>query len=421
MRRCTDKQYGDMLYAYELGMLDDEEQRAFEQHLIECEFCSLRAEQNLEAAELVRHDPEIHDFTTSLVKDEATGTAPLRKPIWNRWRYSMPVAAAILLVLLLVDWRVDIHTDDEAMASANRLAVLYFTNVVDPADQDHLSDIATNLLITDLGESKYLRVISGQYMLDLARARGVDSGEIRQPQAAIALAREARANWILTGELLRIDSGIVITSQLAEVATGNILSTQRVTGEPDEDIFSVIDKLSAEIKRGLPLPSPAREETDLPISDITTTSADAFRHYLNGVEYVTRFYMAEGIDEFELALEYDSTFAMAYYYLARYLNRDLIEQARKYSGHASQTEKYYIESQYHFINGDTALAIKLLQDLIAEHPDETLALWQLGFIKRMSGQIGEAIAYYEAALDVNPFYRSALNSLVYAYNAIGDW
>ncbi|HUV29821.1 MAG TPA: tetratricopeptide repeat protein [Acidobacteriota bacterium] len=421
MSRCIDKQYGDMLYAYELGMLSEEESRAFEQHLIECEFCCLRAEKNLDVAELVRHDPEIHDYAISLAEKEAAGAAPLRKRIWSRWKYSMPVAAAILLLLLLVDWQVDIRTDNEAVASDNRLAVLQFTNVAEPQDQDHLSDIATNLLIADLGESKYLRVISSAYMLDLASARGIDRSEIQRPEAAIELAREARANWILTGELLRVDSGIVITSRLAEVTTGNVLSTQRVTGGPDEDIFSVIDRLSAQIRLDLPLPILAREATDLPISDITTHSADAFRHYLSGVEFVTRFYTAEGIAEFERALEYDSTFAMAYYYLSQSRNRDLIEQARKYSEHASQKEKHYIESRYHLIRGDTALAISLLQDLIEEYPDEAYAFWQLGFIQRMTGKVREAIPYFEAALRVNPFYRSAYNSLAYAYDNTGDW
>jgi len=419
MTKCIDSRYGDLLYAYELGMLSEDEQRAFEQHLIECEFCSSRAAKNLEVAAIIRHDSEIHDYTASLADDEAADkvsdsrATPARPRTWRRWSYSIPAAAALLLVLLLIDWQIDIRPANEAVASDNRLVVLYFANLADSLDRDHLSDIATNLLITDLGESKFLRVISSGHMLDLATARGIDRGEINRPEVVLELAREARANWVLTGELLRVDSGMVITSQLAEVATGNI-------GEPDEDIFSVVDRLSARIRQDLPLPSPAREERDLSVSDITTHSAEAYRHYLDGVEFVTRFYIGEGIAEFERALEYDSTFAMAYYYLSRFQNRDMIEPALKYSRQASPKERQYIESRYYLTHGDTARAISLLQDLIEEYPDEPDALWQMGFIQRMSRKVREAIPHFEAALEIDPFYRNAYNSLAYAYDAIGD-
>jgi len=426
MRRCIDSRYGDMLYAYELGMLSDDEKAAFEQHLIKCEFCSLRAEKNLEIVEIIRNDPEIHEYTVSL-GDEGVNERDLEsrsrtagRPAWKLWSYSIPVAAVLLLVLLLIDWQIDIRPTNEVVAADNRLVILYFDNVADPSDRDHLSDIATNLLITSLGESKYLRVISNGYMLDLATTQGLDRGKIKNPGIALDLAREARATWILTGELLRLDSGIIITSQLADVATGNILSTQRVTGGPDETIFSVIDKLSAEIRRDVPLPSLARDDSGFSVSDITTHSAEAFRHYLNGVEFVTRFYVTEGISEFEQALEHDSTFAMAYYYLSRVKSKEMIELARKYSKSAGSKERQYIESQYNLIHGDTARAISLLQNLINDHPDEPLALCQLGFIQRMLKKPGESIRYYEAALKVDPFNRSAYNALAYAYDNIGD-
>ena len=174
MSQCIDTQLGDLLYAYELGMLSEDEKRAFEQHLVACEFCSHRAEKNLEAARIIRDDPEIHDYTVSLGEEKVSagvaeaklGTADRRT--WRRWSYSLSAAAALVLLLVLIDWQIDIRPVDEVVAASNRLAILNFENVADPTDRDHLGEIATNLLITGLGESKYLRVISGGYILDLA-------------------------------------------------------------------------------------------------------------------------------------------------------------------------------------------------------------------------------------------------------------
>jgi len=426
MTNCIDHRYGDLLYAYELGMLSEDERKAFEQHLIECEFCSSRAAKNLEVAAIIRHDSEIHDYTASLADDAVADkvsdsrATPARKRIWRRWSYSIPAAAALLLVLLLVDWQIDIRPANEVIAGENRLVILPFENVTDPADPNHLSHIATNLLVTDLGESKHLRVISSGYMLDLAAARGTDAEEIKRPQTALELAREARATWILSGELLSMDSGLVISSQLAEVATGNILSTQRVSGSPQASVFALIDSLSAEIRRDFPLPNLARDESDLSLSDITTHSAEAYRHYLNGVELATRFYLTESIAEFKRALEYDSTFAMVYYYLARYYSQDLIEAARKYGQNAGPKEKKYIESWYRLINEDTVGAVAILEGLVADYPDEPTAFLDLGFIHRITRKGRESVRYYEAALRVDPFNRTALNALAYAYDNEGD-
>jgi len=426
MNECVNKKYGDMLYAFELGMLSDSEREVFEQHLIECEFCSRQATENLDAIGIISQDREIRGHVESLAANEAheetptSDAAPVKKRTLRPWSYSIPVAAAIILFLILMDWQIDIHTSNEVVSANNRLVVLNFGNIPDSLDRDNLSDITTNLLVTDLGESEYLRIMSSEYMNSLAMRLGYEKGDMHRAKIALEIAREARATWILTGSILRIDSGLVVTSQLVEAATGDVLASQRVMGEPGEDIFAVVDKLSSQVWQDLPLSAPARKAADSPVANITTHSTEAYRHYLQGIEYATRFYITEAIVQFESALDLDSTFAMVYYYLSRYQDRQFINQAMEYREHAGKKEKYYIESQYHLLHQDTAKAIGLLDELLEEYPDETLAYWSLGNIHRMLGDHRTSVTCYEAAIRVNPFYRDAYNSLAYAYNAIGD-
>ncbi|MDH4157515.1 MAG: tetratricopeptide repeat protein [candidate division Zixibacteria bacterium] len=427
MNECINRKYGDMLYAYELGMLSESERQDFEQHLIECEFCSRLATENLEIAGIIRHDQEIHEHAKSLVAREVHEEAPVpratpvKKGTFLRpWSYSIPVAAAILLFLILMDWQIDIRTSNEVVSADNRLVVLNFANIPDSLDRDNLSDITTNLLITDLGESENLRIMSGEYINSLAMSLGYNKREIHQAESASEVARLARATWILTGSILRIDSGLIVTSQLVEAATGDVLASQRVMGEPGEDIFAVVDNLSSQVKRDLPLPISAGKQPDRSVANITTHSAEAYRHYLQGIEYVARTYYAEAIEQFERALELDSTFAMVYYFLAQYDDGQFINQAMEYREHASKKEKYYIESRYYLLHQDTARAISLLNKLLNEYPDETLAYSNLGYIYRKLGDPRTSITYYETAIKIDPFYRDAYNSLAYAYNAVGD-
>lgn len=426
MSNCTNKKLGDLLYAYELGMLSDDENRAFETHLIECSYCSRRAEKSSEATRFIRHDADIHSYVESLTERDADfgheAKPQVLKKRWTKriWSYVVPVAAVILLFLLLTDWDFYISPKKEARATENRLTILYLTNTADASDPDHLGDIATNLLITDLSESRYFRVTSSTRLQGILHVLGLDKTQSREGDKPMKIARESGAKWALTGEILKIEPAIIITSQLIDVATGDIMASQQATGQAGQDIFAVIDQLSWEIRKDLPLPGPARTEPDRSVAEYTTHSPDAYRHFLNGVEYKTRFYTVEAIKEFKKALEYDSTMAMAYYYLAELEDREFINKALKFSENASRRERGHIEASYALISENLTEAIALLERLTVDYPDDAYAYWRLGQTYRRQGQTDLAISYYEKAIAADPYYRDAYNSLAYAYDDIDD-
>lgn len=49
---------------------------------------------------------------------------------------------------------------------------MYFDNLVDPGDSLRLGEIATNLLITDLSQSRYVNVVSSQRLYDILKQFG---------------------------------------------------------------------------------------------------------------------------------------------------------------------------------------------------------------------------------------------------------
>ncbi len=78
----------------------------------------------------------------------------------------------------------------------------------------------------------------------------------------------------------------------------------------------MVDKLTTELKKDLSLPAQAGKEETPKVADVTTHSQEAYRYYLEGMEYNNKYYYAEAEKSFKKALEYDSTFAMAYYQLS---------------------------------------------------------------------------------------------------------
>jgi tetratricopeptide (TPR) repeat protein len=229
------------------------------------------------------------------------------------------------------------------------------------------------------------------------------------------------------GSILQVEPRIEITTQLVDVGTGEIKASQRITGEKAEDVFSLVDKLSVKIKKDLYLPAQAQKEENSKVADVTTHSQEAYRYYLEGVEYGNKLYNTEAEKSFKKALDLDSTFAMAYYQLSRVITRaseykKMIAKAVEYSDKVSQKEKYYIKNLEASISGNNTQAIKELQKIIERYPEEKEAFLEIGWLYHYRlRQYEEAVRSYLKAIEIDPLYKVAYNSLAYTYNELGDF
>jgi len=104
MNQCTNRDIGELLHAYELGILDDQDQRKFETHLMTCNHCFEEANELMPAVMLLNRASEVRDVAREAVKlvreDENS-----RKSIFD-WLFSMPLvryaAAAAILIAVAV-------------------------------------------------------------------------------------------------------------------------------------------------------------------------------------------------------------------------------------------------------------------------------------------------------------------------------
>jgi tetratricopeptide (TPR) repeat protein len=420
---CTNRLLGDKLYAYELGMLNDREHEEVEIHILECPFCREMARQFEPTALLLRHDPSVRLHVQNLIAEDARDRVESYKsPRRRKWVSFVPftAAAAILLVfLILKPWQIEFRSQ-EVTAADNRLAIMYFENIVDPSDAQRLGEIATNLLITDLSQSSYLEVMSSQRLYDILKLLGREGQKTADRNVASDIAGKANAQWLLIGSILQVEPAIVLTSQLVDVKTGKVRAAQRINGAPGESIFSLVDKLTTEIKKDLPLPPGARSEPEKPVEQVTTSSPEAYRYYLAGVDYANKIFIPEATASFQKALQYDSTFAMAYYQLASISDRKFIDKAVQYLERAGRRDGYFIRSRKAALTGNAATAIAELQEAIKYFPDEKEAFYLLGNYKFNLREYAPAIDYLVKATEIDPLYKAAYNRLSYVYDAAGD-
>ncbi len=364
-----------------------------------------------------------------LLRRDSEPVALRREKPWNRLRrFLVPILMAIVLVLLLVlkPWKIEVQPTDVAVASEKRLAIMYFDNLADPDDPKKLGEIATNLLITDLTESQYVDVVSSQRLYDILKLMGREGEKIIDRNVATEVAKKARSRWMLLGSILQVEPEIIITSQLVDVETGSAVASQKINGEEGENIFSLIDKLTVEIKNDLSLPDEALSETDRPVADVTTHSAEAYRYYLEGLDLNLRFYFTEAEAKYLKALEFDSTFAMVYYRLSALKSgaekKRLAALAVKYAEKANWEEQTIIKAWYARITGDYEESIRLAKTILDRDPVNLEALMAIGYMYANDLQnLQEAIFHFKEAIEIDSLYAPVYNQLAYAYNNIHDF
>ncbi len=427
---CKNNDLGKKLYAYELGLLSEDELDEFETHLLECSYCYNEVKEFKKASQVILSDEEIKsDLKKSINEIDTEKVVGISKPQerkkWNNWLKVSIVAAAIVIILILNPWKIEFQPSQEAIARENLLAIMYFENFADPTDSLMLGEITTNLLITDLTESQYVQVVSSQRLYDLLKLLGHEGEKKINKSIATQVARKADARWMLSGSILQIEPTIMITSQLIDMEPGRVLASQRIDGEPGDNIFSLVDKLSLRIKTDLSLPPEALSEPDPQVANVTTNSLDAYRYYLNGMENRFKFYDSEAEKSFRRALEFDSTLAMAYFWLVDYTFGEEQERfknkAIQYSENAGRKEKLFISVLNSYCKEDWDEYLRICEEIVKIYPDEKIVYWSMAVINnRMLGRPDKAIVYLNKVIELDPLYRIAYNDLAYAYDDMGD-
>jgi serine/threonine protein kinase/tetratricopeptide (TPR) repeat protein len=346
-------------------------------------------------------------------------------------RFAIPgVLLLIALILLFVTdpFNIMSSSTQDAEASDDVLAIMYFDNLAQQGDPQRLGEIITNLLITNLSQSQDLKVVSSQRLYDILKMQGKEGAKNIDRSTATEIAQTTGARWMMLGSILQVDPHLIITSQLVDVTTGNIEASQRLTGAPGETVFDLVDQMTGETRTELAVPVRLDVEEPVSVVDVTTSSLDAYRHYLEGLEYRYKYYGPEAGESFRKAIELDSTFAMAHYWYAfNALNSadfraamSAINKAMQYSGHVSEKERLYIESLKAVMEFSIEEAAAKLTQITENYPDEKEAFLWLGRIYRPR-DYEKALGYYEKIVEMDPLHKRSYNEMSYLYDDMGNF
>ncbi|MFH2048986.1 MAG: tetratricopeptide repeat protein [bacterium] len=421
MKNSRDKnKLKQLIHEYELGLLSEEQEKEFE--ILMLEDSDLQKDVLLfrKAANLLRRDPEVINTVSKLSAIKDTSMDKVR---FFRFRFVTPsiaVALVLFFLLLVKPWHVEIQLDQTAMAASNRVLIFQFENKAEPEDSKDLGQILANLLITDLSESHYIEVIPDTRIENTLQQAALIHNNRLDSVAIEYAAKKLHANTVITGTIEQIVPKILLKIHIAEGNEFDSLITFNLVADNNESLYEFVDRLTIEIKNYLKLPTEAYKENDPHIVDVTTSSQTAYRFYLEGTKLYSKLYWEDAKNAFNLSLEYDSTFAMVYYYLSQLGDSKQIYKAMRYIDRTSRKERLYILSRNQMVEGNIDSSITILKQLVASFPDEKIAFYSISECFLFKRDYVTAISYLDSTLLIDSTFKLAYNQLAYSYNKLGD-
>jgi tetratricopeptide (TPR) repeat protein/TolB-like protein len=300
------------------------------------------------------------------------------------------------------------------------VAVLYFENKTGSTQLDWLRTGLTDMLVTDLSQSPDVEVLGTDRLVQILTDMKRQDDKVISYDTVRELARRAGVKAVVLGSYMKSGDTIRINTTLQEVASGRIVTSERVESIGDNNLFPMVDDLTKRIKAKFALPSadPTRSllaspmaittttgtSIDRDLKDVTTSSVEAYRLYAEGINLHERYREREAVAVLEKAVALDPNFAMALQKLA-VIENNLFhpDQAEAYSKRAlarvdrlSARERYYVEGYYYSLRPETILrGIDAYKKAIELYPDHASAMNNLAIDYTRLERYQDSIPLYE--------------------------
>lgn len=327
-------------------------------------------------------------------------------------------------------------------AGENALAILGFENKTGNPEFDWLQTGLPEILLTDLTQAQSISIISRDRVLDCLHGQGIDvtSPALSHPECLRA-ANELGARHALSGSFYKMGEDIRIDARLEEIATGKIILAEKVIGS---NPFVLVDSLTDKIANLLDLGVESISGTD--VATYTSSSPEAYKKYLEGMKKFELELYDNAIEDFQAAIQLDSTFALPYMRIAlahtfegrqqesaywfsmaqKYEDRLPLRERNILDLYADTWQKRDLDAAFikmktfiknypddkeartiyalmlAFFTQDTAAAYAQFDTALMLDPQYTLALDQYALMLRNNGKYDQAFEYAERALKYHP-------------------
>ena len=358
--------------------------------------------------------------------------APKRKPITSKEitvtfglkKLFIPALVVVALVIIaVVIWQP--WSQKETVPSPSdkpSLAVMYFKNNTGDENLDHWRSALSDLLITDLSQSKYIRVLSGEKLFNILGQLNQLQAKSYSSEVLEEVASRGRVKNILVGNYTKAGDTFRINITLQEASTGELIGSESVQGIGEEDFYSMVDELTRKIKENFKLSAEEiASDIDKEVGKITTSSPEAYRYYSEGRKYFGMGNRRRSIQLMKRAINIDPEFAMAYRSLAwchygLYNDvewRHYLQKAFRLTDRVSDRESYHIQGSFYGLSEKTYdKSIEAYNKLLELYPEDNLGINNLAEMYEFLEEWDKAIELFDVCIQNRyeayfPYYTQA--------------
>ena len=313
---------------------------------------------------------------------------------------------------------------DGVLVKKRTIAVLPFMNNTGDDSYDQWEYGISELLISSLSTSNELTVVDNQTITDVIQnVENVQTASIG-PDIAKRVASRIQVKSYINGDYLLAGSVFRINLKLIDTKTNNVLKTEYAEGKADS-IFSMVGSLAKTIKSYLEIASMG-EGTHIETADYATTSSpEAYMYFIQGME---DFWTGRGpVGEFRKAIEIDSTFTSAYFFISLYFSSIEAYSAAKWAMLKADEGKhglppkmqYWLEAfKSQYIDKNPYRSIRYFKQVTEIDPFSRLNWLWLASSNKSIGNYNEALLAYEQIDKLNKQLGPWKNQ--YYYSSLGN-
>ena len=338
----------------------------------------------------------------SVVTPPSSPAIPAPGP--KRWLIPAAVLALVVIVGGVFYMK---HSSQPVLTEKDTLLLADFTNTTGDAVFDGTLKQA---LAVQLEQSPFLNIFSQERVRETLGFMGRSPDERLTNQLAREVCQRAGVKAMLTGAISTLGSHYVLDLQALNCSTGDSIAHEQAEAESKEGVLKALGKAATSLRGKLGESLSSIQKFDKPLEEATTSSLEALKTF-NLAETERIKSEVGSIPLYKKAIELDPNFAIASARLAQvYANNSEGEAAMQYikaafdrRQRASELEKLYITTRYHFIvTGDLDKQIEALQLWEQSYPRDWSPYLALGSVYDNTGKREQGLQQTLEALRLQP-------------------
>jgi eukaryotic-like serine/threonine-protein kinase len=349
-------------------------------------------------------------------------TAAIRK------RPAVFATAALLLVGLIAVAIVAYGRRTPAYTERDAILLTDFVNTTGEAAFD---DTLRQALTVNLEQSPYFLLVSQDRIRETLGFMGRKPDQPLTETVGREICQRIGVKALMVGSIASLGSRYVLTLSAKNAATGETIESAQEEAASRETVLRTLGNVSADIRGRLGESLSSIERFDAPPEQATTSSLDALKAFSQATRLRQEGRELEAAVLYERAVQLDPNFAMAHARLAAIYGNvadypksaAAAQRAFELRDRVSERERFYIESHYQAVFGQTELRRRTYEAWKQTYPRDTPPRNNLAIVLFDAGEFEQAVHEASEAnrLDPSvPFPYANLCSTYIALNRLAE-